>query len=978
MILQSISIALFCLWTSASAQTPVPRPVPSLNPTGQAEARRLLDQIRRDPRGPFGPIRWYCTDGRVLPPEGAPCRPGRGFQHAAPSVPAQQLARLNIDVARFLANMSFEEFFDLPRNHHWLRQIVLLDYLNTTRDGWIYKRTWTRRGVRQAEDEEAAARRLLRQLLQDPDWLEPNYLLALQLTATLPHGIDTARVRRIRAVSTELADQNPAFFALRAKIHSRPGPEDIPAVEAFVRQQNPSPPDRFLELVRLMRDEYSLSNTTQALPVFLKQLKGSPVEDELATLAAAAARSNREAFEAGSRLSLAIRRALTSPGPGTVKLQLADLQIWLMDTVFRFGASEGAPAGSRSKRLDTTRHWLRYATGAGLLSFRQLEAVEPALTALIDDGSPSPAQYSAAIRDLQRTLEWTRAAIVREFGPVQRHYLVIEPEVAGLIDELLRRSVALHLSRHAEELLADAESVIGRRHAVLGQASSRGVLALNPGLAIAPLEIVEPGTEAGARLDPQRIYVVPETLDSLTPVTGILTLDSGNALSHTQLLAANLGIPNATVPSRLLAELRKHRGKRMLYAVTPTGSVILRDWDSLSIDEQAVWSTRPQQDTARAQLDSSRLRLDATRVIPLSEISATDSGILAGPKAANVGELSRRFPGLVSAAVVVPFGVYHQHIQSARDGRLAKDIRAAFDEAERLRAGGAPISEIRAYINPKLADFRKAIRAISFRPEFERDLDARLAEIFGPDGSYGVFVRSDTNAEDLPQFTGAGLNLTVPNVVGRARILQAIRDVWASPFEERAYEWRSRALAPGSDVYPSVLIQRTVNSEKSGVLVTVNLETLDQREMTVNANEGVAAVVDGGSAESLLLRPDGSVKLLAQARTPSRRVALPSGGFDLIATSGSDYVLLPDEIRQLRDLAAKVIAEYPKAAGNNGETLPWDIEFGFEKGELRLFQIRPLVRFRETATLERLAQLEGPPAPAAQSPVDLDSVPETP
>jgi hypothetical protein len=267
-----------------------------------------------------------------------------------------------------------------------------------------------------------------------------------------------------------------------------------------------------------MRDEYSLANTTQAmLPNFQKQLKGSAVEEELAALAAAAARSNREAFEAGSRLSLAIRRALTLPGPGTVKLQLAGLQIWLLDTVFRYGASEGAPTGSRRERLAATSHWLRYATGAGLLSFRQLEAVEPLWPPCETTGAPAPPRYSAAIRDLQRTLEWTRAAITREFGPVQRHYLAIEPGVAGLIDELLRRSVALHLSRHAEELLADAESVIGRRHAVLGQASSRGV---SPSIQAWPslnFEIVEPGTEAGARLDPQRIYVVPETLDSPDP-----------------------------------------------------------------------------------------------------------------------------------------------------------------------------------------------------------------------------------------------------------------------------------------------------------------------------------------------------------------------------------------------------------------------------------------------------------------------------
>jgi hypothetical protein len=49
--------------------------------------------------------------------------------------------------------------------------------------------------------------------------------------------------------------------------------------------------------------------------------------------------------------------------------------------------------------------------------------------------------------------------------------------------------------------------------------------------------------------------------------------------------------------------------------------------------------------------------------------------------------------------------------------------------------------------------------------------------------------------------------------------------------------------------------------------------------------------------------------------------------------------------------------------------LPWDIEFGFEKGALRLFQIRPLVRFQELDQLMRLARLEGR---AGTAPVRLD------
>lgn len=961
---------LFAGAVSALAQ----RPVPALTPAQQTEARRLLEQIRRDPRGPYGPIRWYCEDGRVLPPQGVPCRPARGFQHAAPGAHAQQLARLNFDLARFLANMSFEEFADLPRNHHWPRQLVMLDYLITAENGWIYRRAWQRRGVRQAEDEEAAARRLLRQLLQDPAWVEPNYLLALQLTAALPHGIDTARTKRIRALSTALAEKDRGFLPLRAKIHSRPGPEDIAAVETFVAGLKPADDAGYRELIELMRAEYSLAGAAQALPRFQNQLKGSPVEAELAALAAAAQRGNHAAFEAAPALSLAIRRALAQPGPGALKLDLAGLQLWLLDTVFRYGAAEGAPGGTRRERIAAVRHWAALATGAGLLSFRQLDALDQLISTLLAGDTLDVADYDEAVRDLNRSLEWARASVMREFGPVQRHYLAIEPAVAEFIDDILRRSVALHLSRHVEELLADSESLAGRNHSVLSQGASRGVFALNPGIAIAPLAIVEPGHESGTQLDPGSIYVIPETLADLTPVKGILTLDSGNALSHTQLLAANLGLPNATVPSRLLPELRKHAGRKMFFAVTASGTVVLKPWDELDGAVRDLWTAKPDEPVARVALDTSRLRLEDAAVRPLSEVSARDSGVLAGPKAANVGELARRFPGLVSNAVVVPFGVYHQHLRQADNGRLAAQIREAFDEAERLRRRGEPAEAVRAFIYPRLAAIRGAIRTLPLLPAFEKDLAARLDEAFGADGTYGVFVRSDTNAEDLPQFTGAGLNLTVPNVVGRAHILQAIRDVWASPFEERAYEWRSRALASGAEVYPSVLIQRTVNGDKSGVLATINLESLNSGEITVNVNEGVAAVVDGGAAESLLLRPDGSVKLLAQARAPYRRVALPSGGFDVIATSGSDYVLQPDEIRQLRELAAKVEAEYPKALDEHGEPLPWDIEFGFEKGQLRLFQIRPLVRFRERATLERLAQLEGP-KPAARS-VPLDQAPE--
>ena len=78
-----------------------------------------------------------------------------------------------------------------------------------------------------------------------------------------------------------------------------------------------------------------------------------------------------------------------------------------------------------------------------------------------------------------------------------------------------------------------------------------------------------------------------------------------------------------------------------------------------------------------------------------------------------------------------------------------------------------------------------------FLPEFEADLKAQFRNILGKEiGSLPVFLRSDTNMEDLKDFTGAGLNLTLFNVVDVDKIFKGIREVWASPYSERRFRWR--------------------------------------------------------------------------------------------------------------------------------------------------------------------------------------------
>jgi phosphoenolpyruvate synthase/pyruvate phosphate dikinase len=396
----------------------------------------------------------------------------------------------------------------------------------------------------------------------------------------------------------------------------------------------------------------------------------------------------------------------------------------------------------------------------------------------------------------------------------------------------------------------------------------------------------------------------------------------------------------------------------------------------MGAEEQAQWR-KATAERGKIALDTSKTNVDDRELKTLEQTTAADSGVRSGPKAANLGELKRFFPNRVAPGIVIPFGVYYQHASRKDSSGLSvlDRVASSFAAADRMRSAGASPEQVRAFMRPRLEEIRKTIRELKLDSAFTAELTNKMRNVFGEDGSYGVFVRSDTNAEDLPQFTGAGLNLTVPNVVGTGKILQAIKDVWASPYEERAYEWRAQALVSSVEVYPSVVLLKSVSNDKSGVIATANLETLDLNELTVNTSEGVAAVVDGGVAESLLLKPNGEVRLLAQARAPYRKMLSERGGFIWLPTTGSDYVLSAREIEEVRQLAREVREKFPPEKDNQGNIMPWDIEFGFAKGELGLFQIRPLSRYRETKTLEALASIES--GTASPRMVDLDaSIPD--
>ncbi len=947
-----------------------------LTETQAAEARKILASFKSNPRGPFQRIRWFCNDGAVLPPDGTPCREhGGGYQHGELSAGALKLVSWNIHTGTILAGLPYEVLLDEPRDHHWLKELVLEKYLVAIDQDWVYRKAISYRGARQVEDEEKAGRQFLTQLFSNPKWLAAHYYLAGQLVDSLPHGVADSKVKRIRALAAIAADRDPRFQSTRSKIHSYPGPEDLTLVREFLKKSDlPEAARTHLEeLATLLQEQYGRENWVPILRTAQKSAAGTPVDAGIEELVMVLeAKDAGKTTRALSDLSLSIRRQVVQSENGRQNLALLNLSRLLEQKSFEL--RRPAPDVTRQDLLADLRSHFRLAAGGGLLSMRQLEALESELNSLRRQ-NPAPAeQYRASIRYVGRASEWCRAMVAMDFGPLTRHYQSVEPAATGLVDHLVRSSAALELTNRLEILLSDADGTVGIRHSIMGNLSSGGVVGLNPGLSLGKLGIIHSDHEM-ANANPRGIYAIPETISELKPMAGILTLDSGNALSHAQLLAANLGIPNARIPSSLLPELEKRKGVEMLYAVTPRGVVVLQEKAALTGEQKRLWAEQPAA-RERLNLDTGRLRLNDRRLRLLTELGTKDAGVIVGPKAANLGQLASYFPKEVAAGVVIPFGVFHEHVARVLDETgtpLMAQISAAVAQAESLRDSGATPEAMNAFMYPRLAHFRKIIQTMPLLAAFEKDLTEKMEKNLGADGSYGVFVRSDTNAEDLPGFTGAGLNLTVANQVGSRNILQSIKNVWASPFTERAYDWRSRALKGTEKVYPSVIVMRAVPSDKSGVIATLDLENGNDDYITVNASEGVSAVVDGGVAESILIGPNGGVQLLQQCRATYRKVLKKEGGFENLPAIGKDQLLTDADIGKLRKMVAEVKQRYPVARSASGSVLPWDIEFGFEGDALRLFQIRPLARFQEIETLNALTRLEGA-APAAKL-VRLDERP---
>ncbi|MBW2518693.1 MAG: hypothetical protein JRE88_18065 [Deltaproteobacteria bacterium] len=933
---------------------------PSLAATpDEATLRSWVQKMKTASRGPFEHIRWFCNDGTIqLPKEYACSERGGGVQHGEWNERVKILRDRGYYIANVFADVRAEEFLQDPRHLDIIKQMILEQFLIEADNGWIFRRARYYRGALQTEDETRAGRELLLALVSDSDWRDNRFMLLREAVRFIPHGRQGAPITEMRQLSRTLAENDPDFETLRIKLHVHPELADAQEVKDYAaRQGKPELAKDYAHLSDIIEQVFKARDIQKEIETLSRTVKNAPFAESLVQTANGLAPQNdaRERFLAVSLLLAMLRDNLNKAGDAAQMLAVLDASIVLEGELFRMGDIMIAQLSEATRRQRLS--WLiKYADGLygiGLISARQQQALIQNLNRLVQT-DPQLIDYKAELEYTARMPEWADRTLRYHLGETVAHLATIEPLSQRYIHDRLRGSLLLSYATVLESLIADANRQLGIRNFIFGQPADTGLRGLNPGLARGRLRI-SPAGKAPAKFDSKGIYVLPSTTEDLPPVAGILTTGEGNILSHVQLLARNLGIPNVAIDEKWLPLIQSMADQQVVLAVSPRGIV------QLALDGPQWNSTFDENKDPKDLLirpDLKKLDLDMRRLRSLNTLRSADSGRICGPKAANLGELKHYFPEAVADGLVIPFGFYRQLLEQPIEPGGISAFRWMQDQYKIMQRLKGDIQRQDQVIKKFLERIQNWMLNLDPGEEFRNQLRADMRETFGPDGTYGVFVRSDTNVEDLPGFTGAGLNLTVPHVVGFDNIMAAVQRVWASPFSERAFRWRQAYMENPEHVYASVLLMKSVASEKSGVLVTADIENGQSGYLTVALNEGVGGAVSGQTAEELKINmQNGDIRLLAHATDPYKRVLLDEGGVSKIPASGTPALLSQAEIRHLMDFARTVPERFPKLQDAQGQPVPADIEFGFYRNQLMLFQIRPFLestRARQNLFLNNL------------------------
>jgi hypothetical protein len=415
------------------------------------------------------------------------------------------------------------------------------------------------------------------------------------------------------------------------------------------------------------------------------------------------------------------------------------------------------------------------------------------------------------------------------------------------------------------------------------------------------------------------ILILNEVPISLPPVAGVIISKPSTPLSHINLLVKGWGVPNAYIKNA--HEILKQYDGWWVTFETLTDRYTIKRADTAELkvyqDEQAK---------IRKAM-TPRFNLEERRLLDLAQQRGRMAPAF-GSKSANLGEVARsRLAGIiVPNGFGVPIYYYDQFVKEN-----------GLEDALVEMMGDQKFVHDPAYRRERLTAMRERFRAGKVSDELRAMLLKKArAEYAGK----GLFVRSSSNVEDLPNFSGAGLYDTVPNVKEDEKLVEALKTVWASLWNFAAYEARERANIDHSKSYMAVLVQEGVNADSAGVMITTDPFDSDNRgAIYISAKRGLGIKVVEGKRipEQILFLPRAnSVKILTRSEEESLLTFDEAGGVKEVPIAGERAVLTDEVVRKLARAASRI-----KTVFGGREQ---DIEWVYMRGQIFIVQSRPFVQ----------------------------------
>ncbi|MDU0201090.1 phosphoenolpyruvate synthase [Paenibacillus sp. MAH-36] len=295
---------------------------------------------------------------------------------------------------------------------------------------------------------------------------------------------------------------------------------------------------------------------------------------------------------------------------------------------------------------------------------------------------------------------------------------------------------------------------------------------------------------------------------------------------------------------------------------------------------------------------------------------------LVGGKGLNLGELSKIQGIQVPEGFCVTTVGYQQTIEKN------ESYHAFLERLNSLKVGD----------RDQISEISRKLRQLIIEAEIPNDVVKEVAHYlakFGEEHAYAV--RSSATSEDLPHASFAGQQDTYLNISGKEAILQHISKCWASLFTDRAVIYRMQNGFDHSQVYLSVIIQRMVFPQASGILFTADPITSNRKQLSIDASFGLGEALVSGlvSADCYKVQDDEIV----DKRISIKKLAIygrKEGGTEtqpIELDQQKAQTLTEPQILQLARIGRQIEAYFGS---------PQDIEWCLADGTFYIVQSRPI------------------------------------